>query len=314
LSGILIRGTVYDTIEGVIAAYVGTNKDGPLPADVEARLREQVRVTKPKSLTGAQNLIRVNFQFHFACRTLDIPLEAGRLFTNKNIEWFCAKYLATHVPANRSMLRGCLRRIARAVSTTHGIPARGEEFERRPLKEPVSDEVIAGYRSIVPLQPTAYRQRNLKAMLCLAAGAGLRSVECVLVTGRHVRTESGFVLIDVEGDHPRSVPVRREYESDLLALAAAHPDEPLLGSNPRATRAPMADWMSRLTIPDWLPPMNIARLRSHWMLTYLSANVNIPSFLYFAGVNDIRVREWTDFFPDTANPTADRSVFAGDIT
>jgi hypothetical protein len=91
---------------------------------------------------------------------------------------------------------------------------------RERAKAPYAPAQIDGYLALAAAQPTAARGMRASGLVCLGAGAGLIRADLRAVRGTDITARSGGVIVAVNGNRPRAVPVLARYHAPLLASAA----------------------------------------------------------------------------------------------
>jgi hypothetical protein len=91
------------------------------------------------------------------------------------------------------------------------------------------------------------------------------------------------VLVEVNGAHPRTVPVRAELAQRALAAAAWAKDGFIVGGADPARRNVTSHLIAFLSRGPDLDRLNLARLRSTW-LARCAADIGLATFMAAAGI------------------------------
>lgn len=191
----------------------------------------------------------------------------------------------TRAESRMATFRSCLRRIGEALNPTapwEFAPLRAY----RHVKTPYTPEEIAQLEAQIPHMAPA-RGRCAEAFLVLGLGAGLDGRWAAKVTTEDVAEMSGggFAVV-VAG---RVVPVLAAYEARLEALLAqCAAGEFLIGG--RARHADAAnEAVTRLRLDARGPKLDLARLRSTWLVHHLTVGTRLPELMEAAGLETLTV-------------------------
>jgi len=242
-----------------------------------------------------------------------VGLDAETLLTQENVDWFISVGMAGYTLGSQQTTRSLLRRIARA-NTRKAYWPETHELGRRAPKRPYSASDIAGFLEVARQQSTAYKTRNMLAILALGVGAGLRTTEMRLVRAEHVRQEGRFVLVDVPGLKARTVPMRRPLDAIVLELAAAHPSEPLVGRVFDHSRDPIYMIRKRLDIPDRLPALDPIRLRTTWIIAALESRVPLHTAFQVSGNTRLHFDHYVPHIKPSSDPLLDLETLTEEIS
>lgn len=104
--------------------------------------------------------------------------------------------------------------------------------------------------------------------------------------GTDVHKADGVVLVHVGVPRPRKVPVLKEYEDELLALAAEAGEEYLVGGH-TTHRNRTNEIAARFEDGHNHPRLEPKRLRSTWIVMHLTLGARLPELLAAAGTSRI---------------------------
>lgn len=181
--------------------------------------------------------------------------------------------------------RSCLRRIGEALNpSAPWEPAPVRAY--RHVKMPYTPKEIAQLEAQVPHMAPA-RARCAEALLVLGLGAGLDGRWVAKVTTDDVvdLPGGGFAVV-VAG---RVVPVLASYEGRLEALLTlCAPGEFLIGGTARHSDA-ANEAVTRLNLDARGPKLDLARLRSTWLVHHLTVGTRLPELMEAAGLETLTV-------------------------
>jgi integrase len=121
-------------------------------------------------------------------------------------------------------------------------------------------------------------------LIALGAGAGLTGVDLRAVRGCDVAERSGGVLVNVDGAHPRTVPVLKQLAARALSAAAWSGDEFVVGGIEINRRNITSRLIASLCGGADLPRLEIPRLRATW-LKKVAELIGLPTFMAAAGIS-----------------------------
>ena len=182
------------------------------------------------------------------------------------------RYVAVGTPGRRSSARRSVRTnlrfvARRVVPDLH--PPDPASLRRDRAKAPYTPSEVEGFFALAGAQPTKARRHQLTGLLALGLGAGLERGELRGVKGRHVVSRSGGVLVLVDGERARAVPVIARYQERLLASAAFAGDGFVIGGRSPTRRNVTTDLLGRLSGGEDLARLDPGRLRSTWLAEHL---------------------------------------------
>jgi integrase len=197
------------------------------------------------------------------------------------IERFVVTGLNGVSPATRRTLRTNLRWLARSLER-YPQPA-PVALERERAKLPYSRAEIEGYLRLAACLSTEARRMRASALICLGAGAGIVAGELREVRGTDVVCRAGGVMVIVEGQRARPVPVLASYQQSLLAAAQFAGDRLICGGR-EPSRRNITDELARALSQDSsLPRLQSGRLRSTWLVA-CAQRIGLGAFMHAAGI------------------------------
>jgi integrase len=263
--------------EGIVVAYTGRGIE-PVAA---AFARRVVATAAPSCPMRARSLL-------WACSRLadwatSVGLEPVEtvLLHRSVIERFVQVGLAGRCDALRRTARTNLRFVAAGC----GMPVepRPIPLRRTRAKTPYAPGEVDAWFALAAAQPTAARRHHLIGLLCLGLGAGLERAELRGITGRHVASRSGGVVVIVAGRRARSVPVLARYHQPLLAAAAFAGDGFVCGVTSPIRKNVTSNLVDRLAGGADLGRLDVGRLRATWLAGHLD-RLGIAALFSAAGI------------------------------
>ena len=181
----------------------------------------------------------------------------------------------------RRTLRTNLRFLARRV-VPQFAPA-DKPLPREHAKAPYTSAEIDGYLALAAAQPAAARRMRAAGLVCLGAGAGLIRADLRAVRGTDISARSGGVIVAVNGNRPRAVPVLARYHEPLLASAAFAGAGLVTGGSDPGRRNVTTPLIRALNGGTGLPRLDTSRLRATW-LRDCAELIGLASFMHAAGI------------------------------
>ena len=120
-------------------------------------------------------------------------------------------------------------------------------------------------------------------LVCLGAGAGLIRADLRAVRGTGISARSGGVIVAVNGNRPRAVPVLARYHEPLLASAAFAGAGLVTGGSDPGRRNVTTPLIRALNGGTGLPRLDTSRLRATW-LRDCAELIGLASFMHAAGI------------------------------
>ncbi len=252
----------------------------PGPEAAGAFARAVVAEAGPHSWARARSLL---WSASRLCAfALDCGLEADPavVLYGAVIERFVQSATSQWSPGAVRTVRTNLYFLARAVLVRAPEPV---PLGRERASAPYTEAELCAYLALADAQPTHRRRQRASGLIALGAGAGLIGADLRLVTGEHVCTRSGGVLVEVLGRCPRVVPVRAEWAPRALAAAAWAGPGFIVGGAEPTRRNVTSPLIASLAGGADLPRLSLARLRSTWVAR-CAADIGLATFMAAAGV------------------------------
>jgi hypothetical protein len=265
---------------GETAAYIQRWQPSSVPPQAAAFARDVVSGAQPGGQERAKNLLWAAGKLADWAIGLGLEPVPEVLLHPSVIERFAA-----HAPGlsgvTRRTLRASLRFLARRV-VPQLTPA-DRPLPRERAKAPYAPAQIDGYLALAAAQPTAARRMRAAGLVCLGAGAGLIRADLRAVRGTDISARSGGVIVAVNGNRPRAVPVLARYHQPLLASAAFAGTGLVTGGADPARRNVTTPLIRTLAGGTGLPRLDTSRLRATW-LAHCAQQIGLATFLHAAGI------------------------------
>ncbi|MEO8423306.1 MAG: hypothetical protein ABI595_05250 [Actinomycetota bacterium] len=282
---VLVGEGLTEEIARRIEAYAPRDIPGPVwTKTLRPFVIPILRASKPVGLAAMERNARVVTLIAAWCVKQGIPLDIEQVLDPDTVERFCSKALKK--TPSRGSYRATLRRLGRELTTKAPWEPRPEPMPARKVAPPYSAKDKRALRDDVARQSTPHRRRATITLFLLGAGAGLDGRWARKVRGTDVRRVDGVVLVRVGAPRPREVPVLKEYEEELLALAAEAGDGYLVGGH-TTHRNRTNEIVARFEDGHHHPKLEPKRLRSTWIVTHLTLGTRLPELLAAAGTSRI---------------------------
>lgn len=310
---IRVGGGFATTPEEVFQAYA------PSPELVSAREWALVRPVAVavsqaagyKNPTSSRQALRYATQLLVWAHRRGQRLDIEAVFTQDQVKFFLATEGQRWSENGLATAQSYLHRLAwHSTKKTpwHGLPT--PAGRARPLAPPYTPREVAGYWAAAESQATESRTRVLTVMLALGLGVGAKAGELLQVTAADVLVHPDDDRLWVISLGDRAVPVLIEYVPTVASLVERYPAGPLIGAHNQNTKDPLGKLRSRVEIPEYLPPLRTAQLRTTWMVRLLSMDVRMKEFMTIAGMTSGSVLEkLLPYVEDRAGE--DRHLLAG---
>lgn len=220
-------------------------------------------------------------------RVAGIPLERERIFSVLQIEEFiAARAVPTWNPSSYANRRTELLRVCEALDTS-GAKWRLSSLRSANVEPPYSAKEVVVLRNWAAAQRTRRRSHDATILLGLCIGAGMSAVEAGQVRARDVTIDEHGVVVEVRGTRPRTVPVLRAWEQDVIdSVGRVGPDmyvfRPLrTGADKNLTNG----FIARCTTID--PVVTTQRMRATWFVIHLNAGTPLAALTNAAGITSL---------------------------
>lgn len=266
----------------LIDEYTPRGIDRWIWLEVRDTVRQIVRAAKPLSADEAHSALRAVTRLTvWAHQELGFELDPSLILHASSIERFISITMAeVSAPSQRRESQRLLA-IAAAVHRTTSVPStRTSRLARSSQYKP---KAIAGIIGWAASQSSGRLRANADVVIGLAFGAGLTAAEMLLTRAGNIVDLDGLLVVNVQGENPRQVPVRRFWASLLREQVVTRPSDALLILSDQiegSTTSLMTIFhgSSRANRPD---PQ---KMRSSWIITLLNERVPLPALLAAAGL------------------------------
>jgi hypothetical protein len=226
--------------------------------------------------------------------TLGEELRPSEVLATGLVDEYLRGPLAGSPDATRATVRSILRRGVERLSARPRVTV-----AYKPVQPPYSPFECASFVRLARHQPTSVTRRGLSAMVALGLGAGLAGNEQRAISPQSIREVDlgeGMrgLVVDVPGARARTVIVRAAYEELLREAVALHRTErrantrPLYGEVPTRHNATGGVRKGSKTALGAGVNLDVARLRSTWLVACMSAAVPLGALLRASGLRSAR--------------------------
>lgn len=307
---------LFNDVNGVIRNYTPRTPKRFWNDDVQEFTRSAVTELDPKSETDARNYLGVITRLaiwtvNIAC----LPLRREVVFDAGNIDKFIHDRTKAHTAKYLDSMQFRLYRIGRELGAK--VPPVGSN-SRRPSSEafgPYTAGEMVRFRNQGATRSTASRRHNWMALLALAAGCGLNSIEIMALPVSAIRFDADAVRVVVGGERPRTIVCLQVWEEDLRRLVSSPLADFYLISKAERPTFPhkfVQRYVNRAANDG--QAFNLERLRSTWIVTHLNAGTPLFPLMQALGSKDIgtfaRFERFVDAFIGDAHTAAFRQVRA----
>lgn len=187
-----------------------------------------------------------------------------------------------------STCRARLRSLARD-SNPAGVPAAPISYPHTAVKAPYTAAEMAAIERVALTQPTPTQRRGMCALVGLARGAGLDSLDFRHLACPHISDRGGDgIWVDVPGPRPRLVPVRRRWEDMVRIGLEGRTRKQLVIGTSTTRRNIAAKVVEKATILGACPKIEAGRLRTTWLADLLSSDVPLAVVMAVSGLTSAR--------------------------
>ena len=250
---------------------------------IRAFTQDACALAAPQTAYTASLLMTVAVPFVAWCvNEKGWPLQADVVFSRQAIDKYVTLENRKKSEGTRRNYRAMLMRISEVVAPEeHPDPL--TPLSRKRVASPYTVTEMENFRRWAAAQAYGPKRYRAMLMLVLCAGAGLRSSDISSLYASDVLIDDRGVLLNVHGNNPRVVPLRREWESWMVAaLEQAPADEPLWGTPNRTDKSNLLSSFTQYTVGTF--PRG-DRLRATWIVEHLQAGTPIKELFRAAGLD-----------------------------
>lgn len=221
----------------------------------------------------------------WAWQSAGFPLERDVIFSIPSIERFVAVGLPQYrSKSGRNTIRSRLLRISEQVGEASTVPVALRPLGRSSPSAPYPEADIVRLMGWAAFQSTPARRSNAETLLALGLGGGLAGREIINLTVGGIRADGDGVIVTVDGERARSVPVLREWERPLVDLRQSSGDAAWAFRQEReaTNRNLISDFVSRST---GTVPLQARRMHATWIVQHLEAGTPVVLLLRAAGLS-----------------------------
>ena len=237
-----------------------------------------VEAAAPQSAQDASGLLRAGAEHALAVLRADGYINTEEALQPDTIERLAVRENPDAGNAHRGELRRRLTRLGRAANRMWW-PLERERLGKAETPEPYGDDAEEGFRLHGLLRGGPARLAEA-AVICFSGGAGMSGAEIHLVTpDRVVPRGEGGLAVNVEGKHPRLVPMRRSYTELTKRLLADTRGGPFFKAKYANRVYGVAE---RITARDG-GHLLFRRTRTTWLQAHIRAGVPLDMLRKIAG-------------------------------
>lgn len=235
-------------------------------------------------------------------RSLGVDLASS--FTRNSIDLFCEHGLDGNEPSTRNTYRSRLNPIAEALDPNAIARPVYSTRGHQPIKPCYTATEERSIRRAVTSHPSGVTGRKLAAVVSLAAGAGLDTMDMRFLERRHIVIKSNAITINVPGSRPRLTVLRSVYDDMLKAGLDGLSDKQMVFGVKKNRRNVLGSVFSDAVLFDDTPQIEVSRLRATWLAAHMQAAVPIQIILNAAGLKSARALvDLLPYLPDTNSDT-----------
>jgi integrase len=258
-------------------------------------VEDAVALALPQTSYSVETLLRPVMHFvYWAVFVIGSPLDAAIIFERELIE----HYIRSGAPRRAdgtALADGTLRnyrawvfRVAEAANPARN-PRRALPLNARQMDAPYDADEEVGLGRWAKGQKSRYMRQGAATLIALAAGAGLKSSEIVLMRREDVTVdEDGTVTITVT-DGARTVVMTAQYERRFAKILKDVPTEAFvfLPNRNRTKNDVVSAFVGRSTTPSGSPSISARRLRNTWLVGHLTNRVDAFTLMEAAGLQSL---------------------------
>lgn len=226
----------------------------------------------PSTYDAARRLMTLTARFHmWLWARTGSDLTVGRVYTQLNIDRYLAAAYRDRSASHRWGVSRQLVEVGRELADADLVALHLPEGR---VRAPFTAKQIATMHSWANSLTTVKKRQNAQALLGLAGGAGLTAAEIVDVRVTDIARDGDIVFVNVNGAHPRRVPVRHAWARVLLrSIDGRETSSESLFRGPRIEEYPPRIIQTFLT--DHPAPVRPtpAALRAAWLVHHINNHV-----------------------------------------
>jgi integrase len=248
--------------------------------DAAVFAREVVGAASPPTPTRARAWLFAASRIAAFAASVGLEAAPQVILSVPVIERFILSVEDSMSPPTRRTLRSNLKALAAAL-----VPGPAPvHLPRERAKAPYTRAEIAAYLALADAQPTLARAMRASGLICLGAGAGLVGADLRALTGAHVISRSGGLLVEVTARNARVVPVLSCYHDRLRAAAEFFGRGFIVGGLDPARRNVTTALIASLSGGADLARLELGRLRATW-LAQVADQIGLRAFMDAAGIS-----------------------------
>lgn len=285
------------------AAYWQVIGDFVLDAVTEAQPHTPYQVRELLTITARHVL--------YCWQTLGLPLERTTIFQRGVIAEYIERGCPNLTPGSRGCRRAQLFRMAE-VLVPDVMPPRPGPIPAAEPAHPYTPAELISLRSWARGQTTGRKRRDCLTLLALSIGTGLSATEIGLIKARHIVVDEDGVLVVVEGQRNRTVPVLTQWGDVLIEAAAEVDPESYLFCPAHIPGAKnlVTNFINGTHGVEIRP--NTHRMRATWIASHMAAGTPLVPLMEAAGVQSLEAfTRYLRFLPAVDPAHARRRLHEG---
>lgn len=245
--------------------------------------RDACSLAAPQTAYTASLLMTVAVPFVAWCvNEKGWPMQADVVFSRQAIDKYVTLENRNKSEGTRRNYRAMLMRISEVVAPEEHAESL-TPLSRKRTASPYTSAEMDDFRKWAAAQRFGQKRYRAMLMLALCAGAGLKSSDISSLFAEDILVDDRGVLLNVRGTNPRTVPLRREWESWMVVLLEQAPtDGPLWGKPNRTDKSNLLSSFTQYTVGTF--PRG-DRLRATWIVQHLQAGTPIKELFRAAGLD-----------------------------
>jgi hypothetical protein len=241
-----------------------------------------------------------------------VPITIDKIFQLERIEACCTRGMADVSNQTQGNYRSILRAVAEVVVGPPLFPGRPIPLAKSSSNPPYTDFDVAELLSWAESRSTGASRDNLRTVLVLGFGAGLRPAETNVLVGSDIDVSLDGLLITVPGIHSRKVWVERIWEQDLLARMDQVGDRPLFRPNRLHPKTDdVGSYIDRQRRRPEVVKLSARRCRTTWIVRHLERATSPLVVAQAAGIKPDQIGQYLEFLTKVDGDIA-RLMLRGD--
>jgi hypothetical protein len=241
-----------------------------------------------------------------------VPITIEAIFRPERIEVCCTRGMADVSNQTQGNYRSILRAVAEVVVGPPLFPGRPNPLAKSSTNPPYSGAEVAELLSWSGSRATWASRDNLRTVLALGLGAGLRPAETNVLVASDIDVSLDGLLITVPGIHTRKVWVERIWEDALLARMDQVGDRPLFRPDRLHPKTDdVGSYIDRQRRRPEVVRLSARRCRTTWIVRHLERATSPLVVAQAAGIRPDQIGQYLEFLTKVDGDIA-RLMLRGD--